>query len=279
MERSNHLISGIFARGFTAMPNVVQRSKKLSVEAKAIYAHLMMYGGQEKVCYPSLEKMSDELGMTKKRIISHRKQLEEHGLLKVIKGGGGKGAVNNTYIIVTDGEEIASFLEDEGIKKADSVPALPTVKKPSNEKPTSNDTKPAKKSKYKYNEKDMAVAERLWNHVKMINQAARKPNLEAWANNVRLMHERDGLLYKDIGAAVQFLEQDKRFWFKVVQSTENLRKNYDKIAMEMQDQARPGKTSKAVNPQYLEIDEKMKAKQREREKEMEGIEIDLEGLF
>lgn len=234
MEKNNHLISGIFTKGFTAMPNAVQRSKRLTVEAKAIYAHLMMYGGQEKVSYPSLQKMSEELNMTKKRIIAHRKQLEEYGLLKVIKGGGGKGAVNNTYIIVTDGEEINKFLEGEGIKKADSAGTLPTDQNIKKEV-SNNNTTNSQKSKYVFGEKDMLVAERLRAHVKLIIPTMKEPNLKAWANEIRLMHERDGRTYREIGQAVQYLENDKRFWHKQIQSPASLRRNYEKMYHEIQE--------------------------------------------
>lgn len=78
----------------------VTGNEELSAEAKAIYLHLLAKTNNGGFCSPSLQQLSKELNMTKKRIISHRKQLEELGLLKVIKGGGGKGAVNNAYHVV-----------------------------------------------------------------------------------------------------------------------------------------------------------------------------------
>lgn len=93
-------------------------NEELTAEAKVIYLHLLAKSNSGNLCSPSLEELSRELQMSKNRIINHRKQLEEHGLLAFLKGGGGKGAINNAYHVVF--EPLANNMNkytDDGTKR------------------------------------------------------------------------------------------------------------------------------------------------------------------
>lgn len=224
---------GIYQGGYGTVARIVARSKKLDAEAKAIYMYLASFAGSGNVAFPSVKIMCEELNMTNKRLLKYRKQLEEVGLLSITRRVTKDGAKSNVYTLNT-GEDVRVKLEGEGIKKADSAGTLPTDQNIKKEV-SNNNTTNSQKSKYVFGEKDMLVAERLRAHVKLIIPTMKEPNLKAWANEIRLMHERDGRTYREIGQAVQYLENDKRFWHKQIQSPASLRRNYEKMYHEIQE--------------------------------------------
>ncbi|MQS44271.1 helix-turn-helix domain-containing protein [Companilactobacillus mishanensis] len=72
------------------------------------------------------------------------------------------------------------------------------------------------------------VANYLWEQIQKNNPEAKEPNLQNWANTVRLMHERDKRDYEKIKKMIDWC-QTNDFWSTVVLSANKLRKQYDQM--------------------------------------------------
>ena len=63
-----------------------------------------------------------------------------------------------------------------------------------------------------------------------MNPEHKKPNMDTWANTIRLMRESDKRTHKDICRVFSWANQDQ-FWSTNVLSPASLRKNYDKLSI------------------------------------------------
>lgn len=72
----------------------------------AVFCVLCIHASKDGRCFPSLETLARETGLSKPTVIGKLKELEAAGLIKKIRKGGGRGGkgYSNTY-------EIVSFLE------------------------------------------------------------------------------------------------------------------------------------------------------------------------
>ncbi len=85
------------------------------------------------------------------------------------------------------------------------------------------------KSKYKYDEPQMQLAELLRDKILEVNPGTKIPeNLDTWANTIRLMVERDKREVDHIKAAIVWCSKEN-FWSSVTLSADALRRNYDKM--------------------------------------------------
>jgi len=91
-----------------------------------------------------------------------------------------------------------------------------------------------------FDEKHMKLAALLWKFIQGHNPSAKKPNLEKWANTFRLMMERDGREGKEIQNLIKW-STNHHFWYKNILSPDKLRKQYDRLVIEMNDDNRGGR--------------------------------------
>lgn len=91
-----------------------------------------------------------------------------------------------------------------------------------------------KRSKYKFETPHLKLAELLFKKIRENNPNAKKPNLESWANTFRLMMERDGRKGKEIQDVILWCQQDS-FWYKNILSADKLRKQFDRLLLDMKD--------------------------------------------
>lgn len=68
--------------GYGLVYSEIMRSKKLSPEAKAIYAYLCAFAGSGDTCFPSVELMREELQMSNDRFYRHLRPLLLSGIVK-----------------------------------------------------------------------------------------------------------------------------------------------------------------------------------------------------
>lgn len=91
------------------------------------------------------------------------------------------------------------------------------------------------RSKLKFETHHLKLAELLFKKIRENNPNAKKPNLESWANTFRLMMERDGREGKEIQDLILW-SQKHHFWYKNILSADKLRKQYDRLLLEMRDE-------------------------------------------
>lgn len=76
--------------GFTQLPNVVLRNPELSVGAKVVYAMFLSYTWGSESCFPGQDRLATDIGMTRVRVTQLIGELEEAGLISIIRRGQGK---------------------------------------------------------------------------------------------------------------------------------------------------------------------------------------------
>ncbi len=79
---------------------------------------------------------------------------------------------------------------------------------------------------------DMELAILLKDLILNNNPNHKEPNLDAWANQIRLMRERDNKTQEQIGYVIKW-SQNNNFWQSVILSTANLRKHFDKLVAQI----------------------------------------------
>jgi len=77
-------------RGYVSISNKILYNTKLEPVAKLLYWYLLTRCFQKKDCFPSLDIIHKDLGITPKTIIKYKKSLIEAKLIKVTRRGWGK---------------------------------------------------------------------------------------------------------------------------------------------------------------------------------------------
>lgn len=90
-----------------------------------------------------------------------------------------------------------------------------------------------KQSKFKYSEDDYKSAEWMVERIVKISPSA-KPNIKGTANTIRLMREINNYSIADICKTFDWANKDS-FWCSNVLSAEKLRKQWDKLQLQMGD--------------------------------------------
>lgn len=124
-------------KGWGIVYQEIMRDRDISPEAKCIYAYLASLAGMKNVCYPSIDTLIYELGMSKNRIAKHMNQLLEKGIVEKVREHNGNLYGRNIYRITHEKEtlgEMGGFrpLENEDLEnravenKANNIKSLKT---------------------------------------------------------------------------------------------------------------------------------------------------------
>ena len=93
---------------------------------------------------------------------------------------------------------------------------------------TTNNKRPNSKTEYGPNDPPYKVALHLLTRIKQRQPDFKEPNLQKWANDIRLAHERDHRDYEKLDWLVDW-SQDNSFWQANILSAGKLRKQYDAL--------------------------------------------------
>lgn len=80
----------VAAGGFTQVPNVILKSKDLSVGAKLAYAMLLSYAWHNDFCFPGQETLAEDMGAGKRSVVRYIDELEKKGFVSIKRQGLGK---------------------------------------------------------------------------------------------------------------------------------------------------------------------------------------------
>ena len=98
MDEIRYEGKSILSKGYGMIPKLVMQSD-ISIEAKAIYAYMCSFAGNGQSAFPGVDKIIYELKITRRRFYKYRKELEDHGMIKVQKTRNGNRNSRNIYII------------------------------------------------------------------------------------------------------------------------------------------------------------------------------------
>lgn len=82
-ERNLLRLDALLSHGYGLSPQLVMRSKGLSIEAKALYGYLSSFAGAGDTAFPSTSRILEELDISKKEQIGHRKFFNPSSQLNV----------------------------------------------------------------------------------------------------------------------------------------------------------------------------------------------------
>ena len=86
MEKQNKLdLKGVMSEGYGIIPKKVMKDEDLSIDAKAIYAFIASYAGAGNTSFPSVNLITDMLGISRQRFNKHRRLLEDKGYITIKK--------------------------------------------------------------------------------------------------------------------------------------------------------------------------------------------------
>ena len=86
--------------------------------------------------------------------------------------------------------------------------------------------------KNKFSDDDMKAAEYMFSLIQQLNPNHKAPDLNIWANTIRLMVERDNRTHRDICKVYKWVNSDE-FWQTNCLSPTTLRTHFDKLYMKM----------------------------------------------
>lgn len=235
------VLEGVLSKGYGLSPKMVMRDRNLTIEAKGIYAYMSSFAGNgvDEV-FPSMALMAEDLGISEERVRKHRKLLEKHGYIEVTKDKAEQGKfARNIYTI----KQIVSIpeLSEDGL----SVPGkhrdgeIPCRQNPG----TNNNTllnnnininnninnKKTIRPRYSDDNEHYKMAYYLFEKIRENSPTFKEPNFQVWANDMRLMVERDKRTDKvEIKNLIDFCQSDS-FWMSNILSAATFRKQYDKL--------------------------------------------------
>ena len=99
MDKTTQVID-VLSMGYGTVPRSVMSDRKLTVEAKAIYAYFAACIGAGDTSFPTVGEISKDLNMGKDRFQKHKKKLIEKGYLTIRKDTDANGKYStNVYVI------------------------------------------------------------------------------------------------------------------------------------------------------------------------------------
>lgn len=189
----------------------------------------------------SVSQFMKVTGLSNRKVIDACERLVELGLLEQ-KIGSNKIKVFSVKDYKTSSGEESSLVKK--VHSGSEESSLSVVKKVHTQNNNINNTtknnntsssgknfQPRTKAKKNvFSNDDLKAAEWIFHLIRKLNPSFKEPKFESWANDIRLMRERDNRTHKDICELFQWANQD-RFWSVNILSPATLRAKWDQLSM------------------------------------------------
>ena len=157
------------------------------------------------------------------RLIREGKQIKKRIVRVVNKLNRGSENIKSPYLINAQGNNTSKAIEQkEESKKKPSSPG--------------------------FSENDLKLADFMYAKIQQLNPGHKKPNLDKWANTIRLIRERDNKTHNDIESLFTWANNNN-FWKTNILSPAKLRDQWDTLTIQRQQNetsnqnSNPGKNS------------------------------------
>lgn len=133
--------------------------------------------------------------------------------------------------------EIPSFTRHQFINNRESASLIPPrvidaspTREPRVRTPLAGRERKGKESSCprKFSDEDMSLANQMFEKILLLNPKHKKPDLEKWADEIRLMRERDSRTHSDIADLFAWANADS-FWKTNILSPAKLREKWDAL--------------------------------------------------
>lgn len=224
--------------GWSVVPNWVIRSTTLHGTEKLMYIALLNRANKAGECWPSLDLLEADVGVSRKTVLRNLERLEELNLVERVRRRGPDGGnTSNLYRVnVWEGDAGAS-VKTTPPSGNENLPPVAQLHPPSGnenleERPSETntgetgssavaDTRPEVEALL-----DLLDSELTRNGVTKLPVRSKK-NRDA----VRLMLDRDGRTVDQVRAAILWCQNDE-FWRGNIMSATKLREQYERLQLE-----------------------------------------------
>ena len=203
-------------------------------------------------CFPSYQHIADHCEVSRRSVISHIDALIKMGLVEKKSRKNQDGSSSNLYILHLEkgsenisppSERISPPSENGSLPPSENISPITnhSINQSINHIDLSLQTKTSATSptkKFSFTEMDLAMAKEMFACIQKLNPNHKQPNFEAWANDIRLLGERDGKSYPEIIELFEWANQD-RFWQANILSPRKLREKWDVLVLQRNRQAKP----------------------------------------
>ena len=116
----------------------------------------------------------------------------------------------------------------------------------------------------------------MFKRVLVVNPATKKPNLENWANTIRLMRESDNRDHSTMWAVFDWANRDS-FWCSNVLSPDKLRKQFDKLQVKKNETNQPRANATSTSSTMSAAQSAIAAARLERDSAQSGSPMGFDG--
>src|SRR5699024_1653500 len=217
---------------YSIIPATVRYDHNLKANEKLMYGEITALASKNGYCWAENRYFAELYDVHKITISKWLKNLEDKGYIRTeLKYVYGTKQVSKRYIYINDTpiSEKTNTPINEKVNTPISQNTKEELSTTSNNNTSNN--KSATRSKLKFETHHLKLAELLYKEILHNNPQHKKPNLESWANDFRLMMEIDKREGKEIQELILF-SQSHDFWYKNILSAGKLREKYDVLILE-----------------------------------------------
>ncbi|MFT4140167.1 MAG: hypothetical protein QM671_14400 [Bacillus sp. (in: firmicutes)] len=198
--------------------------------------------------YKSHKEWQEEICLTKRQVSYSTAKLKEMGLVdtKLMKANGAP-----TLHYKLDYDKLVDWIVTNcnNGKSQNVTMESNNLSQSLTENTTENTTK-KKTSCQKFSTSDLENAKLLFELMLLNNPSAKEPNLEKWANDFRLMREKDNRTDEQIKYLINWTQKDD-FWSTNILSPAKLRKQFDALIVKIKKEKAKNKPKVVKGKQEL----------------------------
>lgn len=206
-----------------------------NASAKLLLISLANYADEDGICWPSITRLAGDCSASRQTVMNSTKRLIEMGLIEAKKRTGGSeyGAKSILYTLKFTESPKRRLSEEKTEPKVQSVKPKVNGLDPNQllEPITKKENKQKKKTEVeKYSAQDMQCAEWIFAKIQQLNPKHKLPNMDNWADTIRLMRERDKKTHREIAELFAWANNDD-FWKTNILSPAKLREKWDPLSV------------------------------------------------
>lgn len=235
-------MSDLFAKIYHT--DVIDRIPEIGHMATIVYLVLARHADKDGVCWPSLNTIGTEGKMSQRSVSNGIRALELAGLIakenRTAKTGGDQ---SNRYTL-SPHEPVEPDTHPGSTRYPRGLHQIPTpiapdthggstrypLRRTNEEEPIEEEPLKQKSRALRFDVTDLQTAEWMFSLIQQLNPGHRKPNLEKWASDIRLIRERDDRTDFAIRDLFTWANADD-FWRSNILSPSKLRKQWDNLTV------------------------------------------------
>lgn len=235
---------------FYVLDNRIAADERLSWQARGLLIFLLTKPDNWEISVAHLVKQTENAGKKSGRdaVYAMFKELQEAGYLRRTSVRGEDGSFSGTEYEVSESPD-QPLTDNPDTDNPDT--ANPTQISTDNKTSTEKEKK-TECSKDKFSQDDLKAAQWMLDRLLMDIPDYKNYNIKTWANEVRLMRERDQRTHHEICQLWAFA-RNHHFWHVNILSPGKLRKQFDRLKLEMRGpHDKPAKRQSSVVETLLE---------------------------